>query len=281
MQDLSYFAPHARRIDDRNIRLTNDVTLRVVSFYPEEEGRYSPVLMAPGLVSVMENFTGVVQALTDDFTVHFVETREKKSSKLPAGSKLNPESIGYDLGLVAEHLELEDDNYILFGASLSATSIIEGIESIQTKPQMVLLLEPNARFPVPWWSVPLLHLAPYLYGLIKPLGIWYIKHFRVNTEHDFEMYNMTIRALNSADPAKLKRIVLNLRKYQIWGRPETVDVPALVVGASKDLLHNHKDIERIAGEIPDSTYIDLDNHKRTHSAELVEKLKAFYEHRIE
>lgn len=249
--------------------LSNDVSLRVISFYPQSESHLLPVVMLPGLVSVMPTFKNILIELTRHFVVHYVETRDKSSSLVEKGANYDVDAIGSDIVEVISHLQLKDQKYILFGASLSATAIIDSYQYLEKYPFCLVLLEPNAVFDYPKWSLPLIRFSAPLYSVIKPFAKWYIKKFRVNTEEDYEMYRITSRALDAADPRKLKNTILAISKYQIWDRLSSVQSPTLIVCASKDTFHRHDDITRIVSRIKNSTYLDLEVHKRTHSKEFV------------
>lgn len=83
------------------------------------------------------------------------------------------------------------------------------------------------------------------------------------------MYLFTSRALDLADPRKLKNTILAIAGYAVWDKLDSVDCSTLIVDTSKDGIHIHEDIIRMAGSLKKSTYIDLERNKRTHGDELV------------
>jgi hypothetical protein len=97
----------------------------------------------------------------------------------------------------------------------------------------------------------------------------------VNTAEDYEMYRINCRALDAADPYRLRETVLAISSYEIWDRLGSVKAPALIVSASKDTFHRHGDILRIVAMIEKSTPCDLEKHDRIHSPEMVERLRAY------
>lgn len=271
---FSRYGPHSRRITERYVSLPNGVDLRVVSYY-SHENRYPPVVMITGLVSVMESSKDITRALSRDFTVHYLETREKTSSRTNGARNFDIETIGHDIALAISELGLESGGYILLGASLGATAIVDSFRFLKNKPLALVMLEPNASFKIPRWSIPLIHLSEFAYGFIKPVAKYYIKHYRVNMQEDDEMYNISSRALDAADPYKLKKAVLSLGRYQIWEHLVFIDTPTLIVGASKDSFHNHEEMLKISDRIDDCTFVDLENHRRTHSPEFVITIKNY------
>jgi hypothetical protein len=227
------------------------------------------------LVSVMLTFKNLLVELTRDFVVHYVETREKSSSMVRETTDYDVGAIGSDIIEAVSYLGLEDHRYILFGASLSATAMIDRAGDFRHPPLCFVLLEPNAVFDYPPWSLPIIrHAAPF-YRYIRPLAKWYLKTFRVNTAEDYEMYRINCRALDAADPYKLRDTVLAICSYQIWDRLGSVQTPTLIVSASKDTFHRHEDILRIISQIRRSTPCDLEKHTRIHSPELVEHVRKY------
>ena len=269
-----FCAPGAQSFD-RLVPLPNGVSLRIVTFTPAARRQPFPVVMVPGLVSVMLTFRNLLVELTRDFVVHYVETREKSSSEVRGKVEYDVRAIGSDIIEAVSHLGLEERKYILFGASLSATAMVDRAGDFRHPPLCLILLEPNAVFDYPPWSLPIIrHAAPF-YRYVRPVAKWYLKRFRVNTVDDYEMYRINCRALDAADPYKLRDTVLAISSYNIWERLGSVQTPTLVVSASKDTFHRHEDILRIISMIKRSTPCDLEKHTRIHSPELVDHVREY------
>ena len=273
--DLAEFCAPGTTSFDRMVPLPNGVSLRIVSFSPQSKRQPFPVVLVPGLVSVMLTFQKILIELTRDFVVHYVETREKSSSVVKGRADYDVKSIGLDIIDVISHLGLEDQKYILFGTSLSATAMVDRADDFQHLPLCLILLEPNAVFDYPPWSLPLIRYLAPVYRHIRPIVKWYLRKFRVNTDEDYEMYRINCRALDAADPYKLRDVVLGISSYQIWDRLASVHTPTLIVSASKDTFHRHEDILKIVSMIKKSTPCDLETHARIHSRELVDHVRDY------
>lgn len=275
VNDLSEFHAAGARSFDRMAALPNGVLLRIVTFTPDSPSQPCPVVLVPGLVSVMATFRNILVELTKDFVVHYLDTRDKSSSVIPPGSAFDVASVGSDIVEAVSYLGLEDAKYILFGSSLGATAMIDRAGDLRPPPLCMVLLEPNAIFDYPAWSLPIIRVGAPLYRVIRPVAKWYLRTFRVNTVEDYEMYLISCRALDAADPYKLRNTILAISDYRIWDRLGSLRTPALVVSASKDTFHRHDDIVRIVAMIEKSTPCDLEIHTRTHSPELVERLREY------
>lgn len=155
---------------------------------------------------------------------------------------------------VVSCLGLKEQGYVLCGTSLSATAMVDCYNDFKSYPFCMVLLEPNAIFNYPKWSL-------------------FIN--RVNTKEDYEMYEINCRALDAADPYKLRDVVLAISSYQIWDRLDSVKSPNLIVYASRDTFHRHDDITRMISMLKKSTRCDLETHERIHSREFVERMRNY------
>ena len=110
-------------------------------------------------------------------------------------------------------------DYVLFGSSLGATAIIDCYRSLKKKTSVAWFLSrPNAVFRVPrsWKVIVTLFYAP-LYALIRPSVKWYLRTFRLNVQADAAQYEKYCEALDAADPRKLKKAVMSVWSYEVWG----------------------------------------------------------------
>jgi len=256
-------------------KINEFVSLRVIHFRPVTVSPYPPVVMVVGLATVIESFQGIIGELTRDFEVYYVETREKSSSRLSGKVKFDIETVARDIISIIRFLELPVNEYILFGYSYSAAVIIEAYRHLESKPTCLLLLSPTPSFYYPRWSLPLIRVAVPFYGVLKPVAKWYLRNFIINRKEDNDMYLFTSRALDLADPRKLKNAILGVAGYKVWDKLESIDCSTLIVDTSRDGIHKHDDIIRMANSIKSCTYIDMEINKRTHGAELPKVIREY------
>lgn len=273
--NLEEFCAPGTTYFERMIDVSSGVSLRIVSFYPKSKHQQLPVVMVPGLISVMLTFKNILIELTKDSVVHYVETREKSSSNVTDKTDYHVVSIGMDIIEVVYCLGLKEQKYVLCGTSLGATAMVDCYNEFKSYPFCMVLLDPNAVFDYPKWSLYIIRYGAPLYRFFKPVVKWYLKHFRVNTKEDYEMYEINCRALDAADPYKLRDVVLAISTYQIWDRLDSVKSPTLIVCASKDTFHRHDDIAKMNSMIKKSTYCDLETHERIYSREFVERIRNY------
>ena len=251
------------------------VHLRVIHFRPAEPSPYPPIVMIVGLATVIESFQGIINGLTRDFELYYVETREKSSSQISGKVKFDMETVAFDIVSIIQQLELVHRQNILFGYSFSAAAIVEAYRHLDSKPVCLNLLSPTPSFYYPNWSLPLIRMAVPIYGVLKPITKWYLRNFIMNVKADRDMYNYTSRALDLADPQKLRDTILAIAGYAVWDKLPHIDCSTLIVDTSLDGLHRHEDVVRLAESIEGSSYIDLETNKRTHGTELAVVMRDF------
>jgi pimeloyl-ACP methyl ester carboxylesterase len=274
----SYYDQFAEfaRIEHRNLSIKNGVTLNTKSFHPLIDKGYPPIVFVPGFASVMESFTGTLIALAREFTVHYIETREKATSTVPENSSFSVRDIASDISEAVDMLDITAREYVLLTYSLGATAAAESFDFIITrKPLLLVLVEPSVIFRMPPWSLFTGRWFGWTFRYIKPLVKLYIKVFMVNTKEDYEMYMIIDRALDAANPKKLIATFLAISEYEIWDVLDKIDVPAKVIGASSDTFHSLGDAMEISTHIKGAEYIDMVTNKRTHSPEVAECIKEF------
>lgn len=276
MEPLKNFCAPGTQITDEMVVVSPEVTLRVVTFTPVQKTDNPPVLFVAGWVSLIQGWERVLKEMTRDFVVHYVETREKISARTNGATDYGVEDIGQDLAPLVKHFNLTAGNYILFGSSLGATVILDAVPDLNPAPLGLVLIGPNAVFRVPPLGKLVVYLFyPGLYVAFRPLVKWYLRNFRLDIRSDYAQYQKYCNALDAADPWKLKKGVLKLSKYEVWPLLQKIEIPTLVVGASKDLLHEPENLKKMVDLLPKATYLDLETNENTHNPEVVQEMRKY------
>ena len=269
MEDLQRYVYPGTGIHATWITVNEKVAVRVIRFEPAAEKGFLPLVLIVGLSTILESFKDILTDLTRDFTVYYVETREKSTSRVSGKVTYGIEALGEDVRAVIQQLSLPEDGYVLMGYSLGATAVLDTYTRLPARPACLLLMEPTPAFHYPRWGLWVIrHFAVPLYPVMRPMANWYIRHFRINTKEDMELALISQRALANADPFKLKSCVLDIAPYTVWHRLDTVDAPALIIATSKDRFHVHDEIQRLSRSLRHCGIIDMEDNKRTHSEEM-------------
>ncbi len=274
--NLIEFCAPGTKFKEEMIPVSENVLLKVISFTPAVKNSNPAVVFIPGWISMINGWQEVLKEMTKDFTVYYLETREKISSKVKGKINYSVEEIGSDILRLIEYLELLDRKFILTGSSLGATSILNCCKDLRVNPLSLILIGPNAEFRIPFWGVLVIKLFyPPLYNFIKPYIKWYLKTFRLDVKHDYEQYEKYCSVLDFADPWKLKKAALSVYKYSVWNLLGKIELPTLILGGSKDKLHEPENLKRIVSSMKKATYIDMETNKGTHSKEVVDEIRKY------
>jgi pimeloyl-ACP methyl ester carboxylesterase len=276
MEDWLEYCPAGVRVEEEWIGVSKSVSLRVITFRPKPKGNNPAVLFVAGWITQIKAWKSVLREMTKDFPVYYVETREKISARVRGAADYGVEAIGRDLVTLVRHFELRDKRYILFGSSLGATAILDCCRSLESAPLCLVLIGPNAVFRVPRFGLAFIRIfPPFLYTVFKPVVKWYLRTFRLDVKSDYAQYEKYCQALDAADPGKLKRATLSLSKYRVWDLLEDIEFPCLIVGASRDVLHEPENLQKMVSLMKSADYLDLETNRRTHSGEMVEEMRQY------
>lgn len=276
MENLQdYCAPGATFREEYH-NISDRIFLRLIHFTPAVTNEHPTMVFVPGWITQITSWKIVLREVTREFPVVYIETREKISSKVSGKAKYDLETIGSDILQIISDLKLQTHRYLLFGSSLGATVLLDSCRYLQTEPLCVAVVGPNAEFRVPKWGMALIHVFyPGFYVVLKPFIKWYLKNFRLDVKNDRAQYEKYCRALDAADPWKLKRAIIPFSRYKIWHILPEIEYPTLIIGASKDKLHEPENLKKMVAMLPNVTYIDLVTNKGTHSAEMVAALHRY------
>jgi len=278
MENLKSICATGTTYKEEMISTSDQVSLRVITFSGPAERNKPDIVFVAGWVSLIEGWKEILSELTREYRVFYIESREKISSQIKGRVGFDVDSVGNDVVKIINHFGLKNDQYLLLGSSLGATAILDCYHKIPQKPKCLVLIGPNAEFRVPLtWKIIVKSFYPGLYKLIKPSVKWYLRTFRLNIETDYEQYEKYSRALDAGDPWKLKSAVLALAKYQVWDILSTVTCPTLLIGASKDKLHEPENLKRIVEMVSNAQYVDMETNKQTHSKPMITHLNTFIE----
>ena len=162
MSELQQLCAPGTRIEESMIAVTENVKLKIVHFYPKEKNSNPPILFVAGWITLIEAWKDVLREMTKDFQVHYVETREKKSSQVNGKVGYGVEDIGKDIAVLVEHFKFQPKNYILFGSSLGATAIFDSTQHLPVEPLCLVLIGPNAVFRVPRFGKAIIFLLAFM-----------------------------------------------------------------------------------------------------------------------
>lgn len=224
------------------------------------------ILFVAGWMSFPDSWRMVLEALCESHEVYYLESREKNSSRVPRDARFRIQELVDDYRAVARELEVGSGKLDVVASSVGAATVIRGFGA-GVRPRRIALVSPVLRPEVPRVLPLVLTVARGpLYPLVRSLASWWYGLFIYRVSRD-EFQNSRFRAvLGGAEPWKVLRgagdiFDLKIRMEEVG----QVDVPALVLAASRDPQHRAEHVAAIADQLPHGRCIDLERFRRTHS----------------
>ncbi len=266
--------------EERIIRVSDDLSLRVFIWEPANQSSKIPILMVPGWGSVFEGWRPLVSEWVQGRKIIYIETREKASAifdnKMKQKDFIISEYIE-DIEKIIEKLQREnelDDNFHLFSSSLASTIIIHGLQEKRISGKSSIFLAPNQKFRFPLWAKILIKLPLpkfTLKWLIK-IAIWAVER-KVEEEGQKIRYRRTLLSQN------YERIRYSARYLMGYSLPEdlsNIEIPCAILTAESDKLHGMKDVEFISRKVTNMSVISIPSNQYAHQAEALNEIESFY-----
>ena len=262
--------------EEKLIRVSNSVSLRVFTWEPVNQSSKVPILMVPGWGSVFEGWRPLVTEWVQNRKIIYVETREKASAifdEKMSQKDFHIDNFTDDIREIIQGLNL-DGNYHLFSSSLGSTILIHGLQERKISAKSSIFLAPNQNIIFPLWARLLIKLPLpkfTLKWLIK-LAIWAVER-KVEEEGQKIRYRRTLLSQN------YERIRFSARYLIGYSLPESlsnIEIPCAILTAESDKLHGSNDVEFISREIPNMKIIPIPSNQYAHQPEALHEIESFY-----
>ncbi len=260
-------------IEARHVTASDGYQLRVYSFTPKQASDLPPVVFIPGWTSVMDGWAPLLSAWVGKRTIHYIETREKRSAIVPKKLRKHDFEMlrhAEDLSKVVRELNL-DSNVLWFGSSLGATVILHGMMEGILKGNSAFLIAPNSQFRFPIWMVPLTAAPWWCYSPLIRIGLPYLK-WRLKEPKQYIRYK---RTLTQAHLLRLKRSLQANRRYDLPTDFNRVSAKVAICVAASDTLHTGSDSHGIADALPHGTLVEVPSNQYAHEADVIADIDAW------
>ena len=256
------------------------VRLKLMSWQPARPSAQAPILFVAGWVSLVSGWQALLDVLVATRTVHYLETREKRSAEIER-SLLRPSSfaiprLAEDLVRVAQQLGIDDGSAVLFGSSMGSNAILEALKHGRLPARAAFLVGPNASFVFPWWGKVAVRVIPaWLVERLKGFVVWDLRRFRVNAGGDPEQMARYVRTVRAADSLRLKLSAAAVLDYSALPGLETVSAPVAIAYAASDSLHGEGEVRRIVAAMPRGVAVSCPSNTYMHTAAVASDLERF------
>lgn len=231
------------------------------------------LLFVPGWASTEYTWRNFIPYLSKNYIVHYFETREKPNTRYQDRNvDLSLDSMSNDLVTYANSIS---GLSFVAGASLGASTIINGWKNIAIKPRKLALICPNLGIRLPklfsvWEKAPRSVLKA-----ARPAILWGISKFSYG--YDGDRVAGMLRAFRIAEIDVLLRSAKQLANLRLPSELiSKIDVPALVIGTLQDEIHNLNDAIKVAKEIKTSKWETLPTFGDAHSSRSARLLELWF-----
>lgn len=268
-QELRAYTTADVTVTEDYVKVSDGVSLKIIDFTPAGDGSERPVIVfIAGLVSLIGGWQNVLKQLTPRYRTLYIETREKKSARLPTDRTVDF-SIHRMTQDIAEFLEQwvpPERPFCFVGSSLGSTIILDYLSQDSRQSFDAFAIAPNCEFRVPlWFLLSLWLLPPFFYPAIKVTLKWYLRNFRLDRRREPEQVKKYEGTIDEAEPKRLKACALAIKDYTLWDKLPSIKAPVFVIGARTDILHEVEEIERMASLMPFARLEIMESNKETHS----------------
>ncbi|MCG3260280.1 MAG: alpha/beta hydrolase [Candidatus Heimdallarchaeota archaeon] len=268
---VSQFEKEAKPLD---VMMSDNTTIRVFTTKaPADKRNGYTLLIISGWGTVLPSWDELLIDAIKDFDIVYFESREKGSSSFTRKSDLGMHRMALDIKDTITNLELDESKLVLFGSCLGATMIVYGMVEEMYKPFMPVLLAPPGRFEVPPVLRQLIPFLPtFIAPVLKPIIRFWINKFKTEDRKQAAKY---IRAMEEADAKRWKRLGLRLAYKRYWKTFPRVKNHVLLIAAERDKMHDAEDTKKVSKMIKNSTYLDLETNRNTHSGVMVDTIREY------
>jgi len=220
-----------------------EVNIRLGIFETKQSNKDKlPVIIIPGWLSAIDNFTNLAQAIQKYRTAIIYEPRGFGKSITPHKKGIfSPEEYNEELGKIIEHLKFKDKEFFILGSCSGSSQMYSYyLDGKGQKPAFMAAFNSQEKYKMPFF-VPILGIIPtFLMKFIQKMII-VIYRFILKIKRTGESPNVTWAAnrLKLNDDWSLRRHVIEFtHKYNIIGRQKDIDVPLITFTAEKDHFVN-------------------------------------------
>jgi len=271
-------AKYEDKAEELYLEMSDTSQLRILRTYAKDGTKNGyTILMVAGWGSVVLGWDEVLLEAMKDFDIIYLETREKGSSRLAKKTKNNFDRLSSDVKEVIEKLELNPQKLVLFGSSFGAAVLADGFGNQKFDSFLNVLVAPAIQIDLPPIIRYLIPIGPHWFmPPFKPLIRWWLKRSKSESPEQAAKY---IRVMNEAQSKKWKNVVLNFLYWKWWRVYEGVENDILLVAAEKDKMHEADVTQKVGKLLKNSTYVNLETNKKTHTKPMVDLLREYLKKR--
>jgi len=268
MQDVSFLGKNVSVIE-KYFEVSDGVQLKVFDFFPQGYTLLTPtVVFVAGWISLLQGWEGVLGVISKKYRILYIETREKKSARLPSVKKndFSIDRMSLDIDEILSRTITKQQPFYFVGSSLGSTIILHYLSMNAQKPAGSFLISPISEFPFPIWLLFIINFIPAsCYTVIKPVLKWYLKYFYLDRQNEPDQVRKYEGTIDAAEPARLKANAYAIKNYSLWDKIVNITSSVTLIGAETDKLHGIETLKKMLSSMPSADLEMMKSNKETHS----------------
>ncbi|MCK5837959.1 MAG: alpha/beta hydrolase, partial [Desulfobacula sp.] len=151
------------RVKEKALCLPDKVEIKIFDFEPNNPDPEKPIIIfVAGWISLINGWKDVLSTLAPRYRILYVETREKRSAKLPDMKTidLSIEQMSRDIDALVGEMMPKSQPFYFAGSSMGATVILDYLAIKKRQPVNSFLVSPVCDFPFPGWILFIIKFIP-------------------------------------------------------------------------------------------------------------------------
>ena len=264
------------RASETIVQTSDDVSLRILRWTPQDAPAAAPVVVVAGWGSIFDGWRPLISAWAQRREIIYIETREKASARWTR--RLRPSDFamkqhGADIAAALEKMSVDPAKVDWFSSSLGATLLLDAFQAGTLTGRSSVMLAPNPSFAFPFWARPILRIPfpRFVYARLRSLGMWVVRR-KTKEPAQRARYETSLASQD------LERLVLSMKANLNYELPEdcsAVTMPCLCLAAESDTLHGADKIESIVSRLPNAKLITVPTNQYAHEADVLRDIEPF------
>ncbi|NHK30409.1 MAG: hypothetical protein FK730_03600 [Asgard group archaeon] len=266
-------AEYEEHAEERFITVSDGSKVRVlITKAPKANHNGFTFVLVAGWNTVVSGWDEVLLEAMKDFDIVYIETREKGSSVVKRrGANFKIDRYSSDIQEIIEELEIDQKKMILFSSSFGTINSAHGLGLKKFESYVTYFVGSVHKLEIPKGAKYYMYLVPNSFLIFtRPIWKWWVRKRKSENPEQAAKY---IRALEEAVIWKWRATAYANAWDDYLDSYGAIEGRCFVVGMEKDKMHARDTSMKIHNLMKNSTYIDLETNKKTHSAEMVKVVR--------
>ncbi|MCG3257615.1 MAG: alpha/beta hydrolase [Candidatus Heimdallarchaeota archaeon] len=232
----------------------DDGEIRVYHFKPDNPISKRSLVFVPGWGGTEIGFMDFYEVIHDKVECYYIETREKRSSKLDRKkAKLDMSQKARDIRDVINYLELDKEDFVLLGTCWGGAIILHGLIDGTIDAPTIVTQDPMHTLWFPKWFLRFVSpfLPVFVVRLFKPI----IRNIQLRGMNEEVQRRRAETFIEDAELWKWKRSADSIINFELIGNISTITKEVVVTNGTKDKVHDQITYPNMAAEMPYGRFI--------------------------